>query len=254
MISVCLPVYAMPVAWLAMESLCNQQKIIQWELLIFEDENYPLCPEFYKKYIPRLSKIGCISVKYKYCPQRTSLAQKWRDMALNISDNSIGVILQGADNYSEPKRINRSYHRLLRGYDWSYCHNALFYSFTHRRILLYSAPGIGIGGDMAICRELAMKLPDEVRWSGVDSWIMRQLNILKPGLKIFEDYGDGWKRGINTEGANRISINRNKFWAKLEYPFVETTIKISDYLPKYIYEKLITYSREKSVNPPNFPN
>lgn len=240
-VSVCLPVYASPVAWVAMEGLCNQQTDQKWELLVIEDEQYPNGIDFYKKYSERLNKVGCVLVKYKYYEQRISLAEKWIEMFLRTSKNSLGILLQAADNYSEPLRIQNTFHLLDSGYDWSYCPNALFYSFQKRKTILYSLRDSGIGGDMAMSRELAIKIFPEVKHSSIDGWLFDNLKRIKPDLKINQDTTNNWKYGINTDGANRISLNRKKHFSSPQPPFYFTDINIEDYLPEYFYKQLKTY-------------
>ena len=135
-ISVCMPVYAQPVAWLAMESLCRQQTEVGWELLIYEDEQYANGIKFYQQYSERLSTAKCSSVKYKFFEKRISLAEKYVEMFLRTAPNSIGILLQAADNYSEPFRIQNTFH-LLNSYDWIYCPNALFYSFQKKNNFVF---------------------------------------------------------------------------------------------------------------------
>src|SRR3989304_7399092 len=126
MITVALPVYASPIAWLAMESLCRQKVNVKWELIIYEDEQYPNESKFYLQYKKRLKAAGGVSIIYTYSEKRIPLSYKWREMALMAHSDSIGIILQAGDNYSHPKKIQLGYDSIKTGYDWSYCPKTYF--------------------------------------------------------------------------------------------------------------------------------
>jgi hypothetical protein len=93
MITVGLPNYASNIAWLAMESLCEQITPYKWELIVYEDSDRPLEKEYFTKYQPRLKEAGCVRVVYLYSEERVPLNQKWLKMA-ELSDPSfIGACL-----------------------------------------------------------------------------------------------------------------------------------------------------------------
>src|SRR3989304_10600877 len=117
MISVCLPVYAQPIAWLAIEGLCAQKTKGEWELIIFEDEQYPNGMDSYKQYEYRIRAGGCIRIVYKYSSERTPLSRKWKSMARMNDNKSIGILMQGGDNYPQPHRIQTAADKLMT-YDW----------------------------------------------------------------------------------------------------------------------------------------
>src|SRR3990172_13426350 len=112
MITAALPVYASEIAWLAMESLCRQKTNVKWELIIYEDEQYPLGENFYRQYQSRLHDVGCNTLLYKYSPERIPLSYKWREISLMANKSSLGILLQAADNYSEPNRIQMAHEKL----------------------------------------------------------------------------------------------------------------------------------------------
>ena len=236
MITIALPVYASPIAWLAMESLCNQVTDVAWELIIYEDEEQPNGKDFYKSYSKNLVRAGCTRMLYLYSKRRIPLSFKWKEMAEKANDKSIGVLLQGADNYSEPLRIRKAHEILSQGYDWIYTPTSLFYHIHKKKYILYESKDIGIGADMAIKKELAQQLPDEVKWSSVDSWIFNNLKKIKPDAKIFQDLSENWRNGLATDGENRISLQRKKMFDNPVYPFYFTEIKSN--LPIEIWNKL----------------
>ena len=238
MISVALPVYASEIAWLAMESLCNQKTKCKWELIIYEDEQYPLGIEFYKQYSERLTKANCSYVYYKYSTKRITLSFKWKEISMDSNPHSVGVILQAADNYSEPNRIQTAFDKLSKGFDWLYTPKVIFYQIQSDQTILYDLEDIGIGSDMAISRNLAIQLPIEIKWSSVDTWIFESINKIKPFAKIFQDRSDNWKNGIATDGDNRISLNRKNLFVNPQPPFYITNIKAEDCIPKEYIDKL----------------
>lgn len=241
MISVCLPVYASPIVWLAMESLCNQKTNCKWELVVEEDEQYPMGEKFYCSYLLRLVKAGCIDIKYKYSEKRISLAEKWRSMAKDCNRNSIGILLQGADNYSSTNRIEKAAELFHNGADWIYSNKVIFYHVKKNKTLLYYCPGIGIGSDMGMRTELARQLPKEIKWSSVDTWLLNSLKQIKSDLEIVEYTFKDCPTGIATDGANRISLNRHKMFDNPVPPFYQTRYKLSDCLPKEIIILLYEY-------------
>jgi hypothetical protein len=250
MITVCLPVYASEIAWLAMESLCNQFCQCPWELIIHEDEQYPLGEEFYMSYRNRLRKAGCINIAYEYSKTRTPLSYKWLNMSKQSHPLSIGIILQGADNYSnysEPYRIQRSYDKMKAGYDWIYSPRAVFYQIQKKKTLLYELKKAGIGADMCIATELAVQLPREIKWQSVDSWIHSSLLIIKPDLKVYEDETNSHLDGIATDGNNRISKGRRELFDNPKPPFYETNIKASDCIPLDMILKLNKWGKENPL-------
>ena len=239
MISVCLPVYAQPIAWLAMEGLCAQTTTSKWELIIFEDEQYPNGIDFYKQYEYRLRIAGCFRVIYKYSPERISLSRKWKIMAQISHDKSIGILMQGGDNYPQPIRIQTAADKLMT-HDWISSPQIIFYHVKKKKTILYRKAGIGVGSDMAVRKELMLKLPDEVKWSSVDSWIFNLINKLKR-LKIYEDITSDWKNGVATDGANRISLQRHKMFYNPNPPFYKTNISMRHCVPARIADMLKKY-------------
>ena len=239
MITVALPVYASPIAWLAMESLCRQVTYAKWELIIYEDEQYPNGEDFYRAYWERLKEAGCCLLLYRYNEKRISLAEKWQSIFLRANEKSIGIILQGADNYSDPNRIQKASDKFKDGYDWMYSPKILFYQIYKRKTILYDLPDSGIGSDMAISKKMAQQLPMEVKWSSVDSWIFDNLKRIKPNAKIYQDESGDWLNGLATDGENRISLERKKQFDNPQHPFYATRLQAD--IPKEIWDRLKAY-------------
>lgn len=238
MITVSLPVYASPIAWLAMESLCNQKTDIEWELIIYEDEEQPNGKNFYRSYSKRLVRAGCTRMLYLYSQRRIPLSFKWKEMAEKSNEKSKGMLLQAADCYSEPNRIKTAFENFKNGCDWLYSPRGCFYQIHKKKFLLYENMDILIGLNMAIRKELAQQLPTEERWSSVDTWMQNNLIKIKPDAKIIQDLSGNWREGVDTDGRNRISLQRRKMFDNPLPPFYFTDIEPS--IPTVVWEKLNT--------------
>jgi hypothetical protein len=235
MITVALPNHACRITWLAMESLCRQITLDDWELIIYEDSDiYQGGKDFYMSYKERLGKAGCLRVKYMYSEERLSLSEKWATMAEMSHPDSIGMILQASDCYSEPLRINTAMAAFEAGMDWVQSQKGVFYNIITKQTMLFQKY-TGTALNMAIAMKHARNLNDEERYSGVDSWLYNQL---PPDAKIYIDESDNWKNGVDTDGHNRISIERRKYYRNPQPPFYKTEIKIEELLPPAIIDKL----------------
>lgn len=234
MITVGLPNFCSPIAWLAMESLCRQITTHEWELIIYEDSDNPLGKDFFLNYLPRLSKVGCKKVTYKYSLERVALNQKWIWMGENSHPDSVGLILQASDCYSEPHRIETAHSALMIGYDWIQTNIGYFYNIHTRQMMLYHDDQF-TSLNMAISMAQLKSLPkNELKWSGVDYWLYT--NLTNP--KIFWDESDNWKKGVDTDGYSRLSVNRKNQYKNPKSPFFRTDVKIQDILPGEVIENL----------------
>lgn len=165
-------------------------------------------------------------------------------MAKKCHMDSIGILLQAADNYSEPNRIENSADMFHDGADWIYCNKIHFYHVKKKKMLMYYAYGIGIGSDMGIRTELARQFPMVEKWSSVDTWLLNSLKEIKPDLKIVEYFNNGAPAGLATDGANRISLNRHKMFDNPIPPFYPTRYKLFDCIPKEIIHLLNEYQKK----------
>ena len=78
------------------------------------------------------------------------------------------------------------------------------------------------------------KLPIENKSSKVDGWLYSKCNP----QRIYIDQNEYWQFGVDTHGLNNISKKRGKFFNKIEFPFIETSLNIKNLLPKNIVERL----------------
>ena len=230
MITVALPNHANPIAWLAMESLKRQRTNHDWELIVFEDSDDPLGKEFYTSF-----DLG-VRVVYIYQEERIALNQKWLKMMELADPSSLGIILQGSDDYSEPYRVENAYSALTNGVDWFRTTKGMFYNIKNRRTMFFNQR-TGTGLNMAISRRAIEAMPtDFKKWSGVDSWLYANL---PSDAKIACDDSENWTGGLFTDGFNRLSTSRRDMYKKPKTPFVKTGIKIDSLtLPTEIIKRL----------------
>lgn len=234
MITVGLPNFCSPIAWLSMESLCRQITSVDWELIIYEDSDNPLGVLFFGDYADRLRAAGCKKINYKYSQERVPLNQKWIWMGENAHPDSLGLILQASDCYSEPFRIGTAHTALKNGYDWVQTNIGYFYNIATRKMMLYNDAQF-TSLNMAISmKQLKLMPKDQEKWSGVDYWLWSYM--VEP--KIFIDESSNWKKGVDTDGYSRLSVNRKDNYRNPKPPFFKTLVLIKDVLPIDIIERL----------------
>jgi len=229
MLTVGLPNYCSPIAWLAMESLCRQETTHDWELFIYEDSDKPLGLKFYKQYGERLAEAGCKNVRYWYSKERVPLSEKWLFFGKHAHRDSLGLMLQASDCYSEPKRIQTAVDALALGYNWIQSNEGCFYHIDTGQLMLYRNNG-GTGLNMTIGIKELRAIPREAKWSGVDFWLAS--NIIEP--VVFIDESDNWQDGVDTDGFSRISLTRKKQYKNPQPPFYKCAFEIQDLVPQGI--------------------
>ena len=241
-ITVALPVYASPIAWLAMEGLCRQKTTCQWELIIYEDSECsngePIGREFFHEYDHRIKQAGCTKIMYKYSKDRISLSRKWCEISHMADANSVGIILQATDCYSEPNRVQSSFDKMNEGYDWLHSAKGIFYYIQKKQTMLFDMGVVPTGLNMCMSTKLVRQLHPEDYWSSVDHWLITSLTKLKPNLKQFVFENDDYMKGIDTDGHNRISIKRRQNYILPTAPFYKTDVKIEDCLPEDVVKQI----------------
>ena len=240
-ITVGIPIYASPIVWLAMEGLCRQKNTCKWELIIYEDEEQALGIRFYKQYLKRLSKVNCVSFHYKYSKERTALSKKWCVISQLANEKSIGIILQAADCFSEPNRIQTSFDKMSEGIDWMHSAKGIFYYIQRNKTIEFNIGNLRTGLNMCMNTELVRQIPIEEKWSSIDNWLLENILKLKPNLKIFTLENNDYLNGIDTDGFNRISLKRKENYSRPKPPFKRTFITADRCLPIEIYQKLRTW-------------
>jgi hypothetical protein len=233
-LTVGLPVLAMP-AWLAMEGLARQNSPCNYELIVYEDANDPNGIEYYQEFLDRMPT--CERLIYIYSEQRVSLSYKWRRMSEMMSDNSLGLVLQAADCYSEPLRLNLTFRALNDGADWVHYEHGYFYNIHSKQVMLFDL-NADTGLNMAISKASTAYLPEEDVYSGVDHWLFVN-GKNKPNFKTMVITSPTWDKGVDTDGWNRISMSRRDMYTNPNPPFKKTRTSITDMIPADILERLI---------------
>lgn len=235
MITIALPNHASRIAWLAMESLCNQITQHEWELIVYEDSDIHLGGEqFYRGYTKRLEAAGMTRLVYIYSKERVPLSMKWLDIASVSDKDSLGMILQASDCYSEPQRIDTAVRAFRDGADWIQSPLGCFYHIKTGQMMLFKMNGL-TGLNMAISKRAISQIEPVERWSGVDWWLY---DSLPDDAQIYIDESDNWKRGIDTDGHNRISLSRRTMYDNPQPPFYKTNLIIQDLIPYDTISKL----------------
>lgn len=251
LITVGLPTYNSAIAWLAMESLCRQQTSVPWELIIAEDKLMANGYHYFRQYEERLQAAGCVRFRYSKIPEQSNrfmrmpLSRKWKNIAQQSSSTSIGLILQASDCYSEPQRIQTTYDKLVEGYDWIHSRFGIFSNLANLQTMLFdfNSGKYFTGLNMAINMNIAIRLPDEEKWKGVDFWMYNHGTKIKPGMKIYLDESENWRNGVDTDGYNKISMKRSGFYNNIRPPFVETDLKLNQCIPGDVMEMVNNFLR-----------
>lgn len=220
MISVGLPLYEMnDIAWLAVESLCNQVDAPQFELLVIEEKSNAIGKDYIESMMPKLQKANCIDFKYISLDNWVPLGNKWVELVKVAKGEQF--ILQSGDCYSQPYRLAETYS--YRNYDWVQSNYGLFYDIeTQKTILynrdLYSHPcGLNMAFKTALAKE---RLINEDKRIFVDSWLYGKINPNRVAI----NNSDNWLLGLDTNGRNKLS-KRSGYFSTPKAPFEETTLK-----------------------------
>lgn len=242
MITVALPLYkAASIGWLALEGLCRQECRYPWELIVLEEMDPDPIPNF-QDYTDRLKAAGCKTVTHIPLDKWMPLAQKWRTMARIAHKDSRTFILQAADCYSDPDRINRSHEAILSGHDWTHSTKGVFWDLTndHRAVYVHP-PNAQTALNMAVRTDLIRDLPSEDRRSGIDGWMYKCAQDAKgEPLKVHEDTSDAWGGALDTHGFNNISHKRGKLIAERGKMFYACEVELKELLPLDVAERLQT--------------
>lgn len=234
MITVALPNYASDIAWLAMESLTRQQTDCEWELIVYEDSDRPLGKDFFLSYFDRLKKVGCKRIEYFYSSERVPLNKKWITMAEASDKDSLGIMLQGSDDYSFSKRIKMTWIAFRMFADWLDFKSAYFYNIRTKKMMYFEAPEDLTGVNIAISKKAMLQMPkDEDKWQGVDSWLFKNMPEGFNHIQISEPVD-----GVFTDGFNRISLSRRKIYTNPTPPFYKTNKRLDELIPQEIIELL----------------
>lgn len=242
-ISVGLPCLNAPIAWLAMESLCAQNTPYKWELIVYEDSNDQLGEYFFTKYFDDLK--NCERIIYLATPDRVSLSMKWVGMRKYMSKNSLGLLLQAADCYSEPSRLKLTHEYFLQGFDWLHYRRGYFYNMNTDQMILFNASEVATGLNMAISKSALAKCPNEVIWSGVDYWLWKNAQNPFQNFRSCFIESPTWEKGVDTDGQNRISMDRRRHYNNPQRPFSKTRTTINQLVPAEIAARIKPQAKQE---------
>lgn len=242
--TVALPMYrAKNIGWLALESLCHQKTDIAWELIMVEEsskDHEPIAQEEVRKRVDRLKKAGCVRVQHFFTQEKMPLSLKWRTIARNAAKDSKVFLLQAADCYSDPDRIQRSYEAITEGADWVHRMTGLFVDLRNGNKAVYRHPQDrhATALDMAVRTDLVRELPSDIVEKGVDGWIFRSCTaIAGHDLTVYPVLDDSWRRAVDTHGYNTISHKRGDLISATAKHFHPTEVSLSE-LPPHVARRL----------------
>lgn len=247
-LTVALPLYkSQRIAWLALESLCNQEHVnFDWELIICEENgktHEAFTEAALRPYLERLKAVRCVRVEYVGLNRWVPLSQKWVKMAQLSSPSSTAFVLQAGDCYSEPLRLRRTYDLITQGADWVHSHKGVFLNLKDNTKAVYHHPSnYPTALNMAIDLALLQDLPSATVKKGVDRWLFNEATKAKGSrLNVVVNNSPKWHNGIDTHGFNNISVKRRLKINQLRAPFFKCKGKqliVSNMLPNNVVVRL----------------
>lgn len=247
-LTVALPLYkAEKIAWLALESLCNQEQVnFDWELIICEEagtDHAAFGEMAIATYNEKLKAAGCVRIKYIALEKWTPLPQKWALISKAASSTSNAFVLQAGDCYSEPLRVRRTADLIEEGADWVHSVKGVFLNLAANKRALYNHPAeYPTALNMAIRLDLVRNLPKSTKRKGIDRWLFNEATTCKgEKLRVVANNSPKWNKGIDTHGYNNISGKRGDKIALLRPPFYRCTGKsllIKNMLPGNVVTRL----------------
>jgi|7_EtaG_2_1085326.scaffolds.fasta_scaffold07036_2 hypothetical protein len=245
-LSVAIPIWKMSdIAWIAFESLINQQNIdFEWELIIAEESEEAFGLKGIGPYKDRLKKVGCTNIKYIELSSWVPLSKKWLLMADAAAPTSQHFLLHGADSYSPSLRLKETYDIFeSTGCDWVDTDHSYWYEIKLGEYFYwYAPPDCRIQKPIPRCMYMATRTPalrkihqeylgdmvidpdkrSNLRGfprSSVDKWMCSLLRKNNPDLITKKNESDNWKTGLETNGCNKISTTRPFYMQRKLWPF-----------------------------------
>ena len=237
-LSVALPIYQMqPIAWLAFEGLANQVDAGDWELIILEEVEGSCGDELLELYKDRLMVAGCRQVKFVRYHEHVRLLQKWIKAAEVMSVNSLGMLLQAGDVYSQKDRLKITRQCLENGYGWVQENKSIFINLDTGKLAMLDVTGGEIfktGESMAIASDIIRKVKDNGIVKGVDHYLFSYVEA--ENAKIYSYIPDVLT--LSTNGFNHLSKKRGGFIEFNKPPFYGTSLKLEDLVSNEVAERL----------------
>ena len=243
-LSVALPIYQMqPIAWLAFEGLANQVDAGDWELIILEEVEGSCGDELLELYKDRLMVAGCRQVKFVRYHEHVRLLQKWIKAAEVMSVNSLGMLLQAGDDYSQKDRLRITRQCFENGYGWVQENKSIFINLDTGKLAMLDVSGGEIfktGGGMAITADIIRKVKDNGIVKGVDHYLFSYVEA--ENAKIYSYIPDVLT--LSTNGFNHLSKLRGGFIEFNKPPFYGTSLKLEDLVSNEVAERLLDLRNE----------
>ncbi len=239
-VTVGLPLYDMGnIAWLAIESLCNQKKAPAFELIVMEEEDNCFGAKL-MEYADRLKQAGCVGIIHHFVKKRITLGEKWYEIMRLMHQESKIFMLQAGDCYAHPCRLLLTYQYMeTLSCDYYDERKGLFYDIRSQKLILFDGKDYGhpCNLNMAYSAKLFRRLPRCEVPCNVDFYIYKTLEKVngKPLIKYRLPHRP--TGGFDTNGANKIS-KRAQFFTNPTPPFYSVDFKAVDIIPIGIIEKL----------------
>lgn len=237
MITIGMPVWnSCEIAWLAMESFCRQKTNQRWELIIFEEKHPEACGmAFFKSYLPRLRKAGCVHFEYITYDTKLPLSVKWAILGRKAHRRSRMFCICDADNYYQRYMIQDSWEAHKKGFDWLTAKSGYFYNCISGVVAAYDLrerPAAKTGLQMSINTRLMRRLPKQEKHRLLNAWIYNNCHpVNTKDEKIHCNT-------LCTHGYNNISDKRGRLIDEFKMPFYPTTKRLDEIIPADIAEKL----------------
>lgn len=249
--SVVLPFWeAKYIGWLPIESLIRQKNIdFEWELIIAEEKTpLALGEQNIRKYLDYLKGVGCVRFNYIELDKWVPLGKKLMLLYDDCSKDSKIFTWTAADCYLSPLSLDTQYKAFSKNdIDMFLTEKTIYYDIKTCKTILDDKAFVNRKDD---CMEKAysMKLVGqfhrkdlERRRSGLDGTFHRQIIKLKGGrnkVNIYTDKSENWKYRFSTNGMNKITTMRKRYFTKLGDSFVKCPVNLSDTIPKEIMSRL----------------
>jgi len=247
--------------WIALESLARQEGIdFKWELVVCEEARSKDEPftktRILEEYKERLSKVGCVRIKYIPLKNWLFLSNKIAKIAQNCDSKSKIYASNSADLYSPPKRLKTQYDLMTKRerIDFTSSGRTIVYDIKTEQYYLNNSIMVAERGGIitdGTCRSVRMPLMKHLprlanKRKSVDGWIWNFCkSYMKSQNKKFEVHldlsTDNWKHGLNVHGLNNLTMNvREKRFSGKKRPrhIIDCPVDIRETIPEDILDRL----------------
>ena len=230
-LTVALPMYKVnQIAWLCLESLCNQKDVdFEWELLTCEEVHAEqFGHEGVQKFVRRLKNANCVNIEYIELKYHVLLIDKWNILGEHAHESSEAFLLQAGDCHSPSLRLKNTFEAIIiNDFDWYDNTKGMFYSFVSNKMILHNYEGMtNLSIGFKTC--YAKRMPKSNLKKGIDRLLFKTFKAGKS--QPFKKYEDGtlYADSLDTQGHNNISISRETFFDQVRKPFEPTTFTVKN--------------------------